>query len=87
MFLELCTEFDLFILNGADEGDEKGHYTFVSATGSSVIDYFTLSRCILHLPQKMCVEDRIDSQHMPISRVLSCIENIRLDSKFKPFSF
>ncbi len=52
LFLELCTQFDLYLLNGACEGDERGLYTFVSATGNSVIDYFALSRSIAHLPQK-----------------------------------
>ena len=52
LFLELYTQFDLCLLNGAGEGDERGLYTFVSATGNSVIDYFALSRSIAHLPQK-----------------------------------
>ena len=51
-FLEICTQFDLCLLNGAYEGDERGLYTFVSATGNSVTDYFALLRSIAHLPQK-----------------------------------
>ena len=52
LFLEICTQFDLCLLNGACEGDERGLYTFVSATGNSVTDYFALLRSIAHLPQK-----------------------------------
>ena len=52
LFQELCTQFDLCLLNGACEVDERGFYTFVSATGNSVIDYFALSRSIAHLPQQ-----------------------------------
>ena len=86
LFLELCTQFDLCLLNGACEGDERGLYTFVSSTGNSVIDYFALSRSLAHLPQKMCIEERIDSQHMPISCVLKCVDDV-LNPDFKPFSF
>ena len=47
LFLEICTQFDLCLLN-----DERGLYTFVSATGNSVTDYFALLRSIAYLPQK-----------------------------------
>ena len=50
LFLELSAQFDLLIviLNGTCDGDEAGHYTFISTTGCSVIDYFALSRSIAH---------------------------------------
>ena len=84
MFLELGAQLDLFILNGACDGDETGHYTFISTTGCSVIDYFALSRSLAHLPQKMYVDERIDSQHMPISCVLRCAKSVELESELKP---
>ena len=77
----------LFIPNGAFDGDGRGHYTFVSAAGNSIPDYFALLRSVSHLPQKMCVEGKIDLQHIPIPCVLSCIDHVRLDSEFKPFDF
>ena len=53
LFLELCTQFDLCLLNGACEGDERGLYTFVSATGNSVI--ILHFRGPLHTFRKKCV--------------------------------
>ena len=35
----------------------------------------------------MCIEERIDSQHMPISSVLKCVHGVVLNHDFKPFSF
>ena len=32
----------------------------------------------------MCVDKGIDSQHMPISCVLSCAKSVKLESEFKP---
>ena len=34
----------------------------------------------------MCIEERIDSQRMPISCVLKCVDDV-LNPDFKPFSF
>ena len=87
LFLEQRTEFELFISNGAFDDDGRGHNTFVSAAGTSVIDYFALLRSISHLPQKICVEVRTDLQHMPFSCILSSIDNLWLDSKFERFYF
>ena len=84
--LSVCLSLSLsLLLNAACEGDERGLYTFVSATGNSVIDYFALSRSIAHLPQKMCIEERIDSQHMPISCVLKCVDDVVLTLILSPF--
>ena len=52
LFLELCTQFDLSMLNGACEGNKWCLYISVSATGNSVIDCFAFSLSIPHLPQK-----------------------------------
>ena len=87
LFLKQRTEFDLFIPNGAFDGDGRGHFAFVSAAGNNVIDYYAPLRSISHLPQKMCVEDRTDLQQMPFSWVLSSIDNVGLDSEFKPIYF
>ena len=53
LFLELCTQFDLCMLNGACEGDERG-LTFVQllVTASLIILYF---RGPLHTFRKKCV--------------------------------
>ena len=54
----------------------------------------TASLIILHFRgplqtfrKKMCIEERTDSQQMPISFVLKCIDGVVLNPDFKPFSF
>ena len=37
--LELCSNRNLYMLNGAVNGDWNGEYTYVSKNGSSVIDF------------------------------------------------
>ena len=53
----------------------------------------TASLIILHFrgplhtfSKKKCIEERTDSQHMPISCVLKCVDDV-LNPDFKPFSF
>ena len=41
--LDFCAYFDPLILNGCKQGDEKGHFTYVSTHGCSVIDYCLVS--------------------------------------------
>jgi len=71
-FLELGAEFEIVVLNGATEGDYCGRFTFLSSSGNSVIDYFAVSRSIQYLFKTMCVQQRVDSNHMPITCVISC---------------
>ena len=35
----------------------------------------------------MCITERTDSQHMPISCVLKCVDDVVLNSDFRPFFF
>ena len=46
--IELCQDFNLFILNGRGEGDREGEWTFVSERGTSVVDYSLVSGSIYH---------------------------------------
>lgn len=65
--LDLCSSLDMHILNGACDGDRNGRLTYITSNGSSVIDYFIVSCSLASLVDKMCVLDRIDSKHMPVS--------------------
>eukprot|EP00745_Piridium_sociabile_P014723 TRINITY_DN216_c0_g1_i6.p1 TRINITY_DN216_c0_g1~~TRINITY_DN216_c0_g1_i6.p1 ORF type:complete len:108 (+),score=6.01 TRINITY_DN216_c0_g1_i6:74-397(+) len=47
--LNVCDQSDLCILNGTTIDRTCGNFTYVSSTGSSVIDYFILSK-FYHLP-------------------------------------
>ena len=54
LLLNLCTTFDLRILNGVCKDDLQGFYTYISETGSSVNDYFILSSDLYALIQSTC---------------------------------
>ena len=45
--LVLCSSFDLYVLNGACDGDTDGLYTYISTAGNSVVDYFIFSHSLL----------------------------------------
>ena len=70
--LALCSSFDLYILNGTCEGDASGHFTYISTSGNSDIDYFIFPHSLCSLPHKMLVLERIDSKHMPIRCSVRC---------------
>ena len=55
-----CEQFNLMILNGCLPGDEEGNYTYIAHNGSSVIDYFLLSRCLVHLGTHLAVIPNIE---------------------------
>lgn len=55
-----------YILNGAKDGEWEGEYTYVGARGSSIIDYVFVNENVYDKIRKFKVEDRIDSDHMPI---------------------
>lgn len=54
------------ILNGNTEGDEKGEWTYVGARGNSVIDYAITNVMARDEIKKFKVEERIESDHMPL---------------------
>jgi len=82
--LNLCTAFGLCILNGVCYGDRLGRCTYVSDAGSSVNDYFILSKelfAFLYDTCKLSVLDRIESDHMPLSFVVYYDVNNELDER------
>ena len=58
-------QFNLVILNGCLPGDKEGNYTYIARNGSSVIDYFLLSRCLVHLGTRLAMIPNTESKHMP----------------------
>ena len=54
-------QFNLMILNGCLPGDKEGNYTYIARNGSSVIDYFLLSVCLVHLGTRLAVIPNIES--------------------------
>ena len=47
--LYVYEQFNLLVLNGVLPGDEDGNFTYISHSGSSITDYFIMSRCLVHL--------------------------------------
>ena len=64
--LETCACYGLEILNGFCPGDETGNFTYLSEHGYSAVDYFLMSSDILYLVETLNVNDRIESDHMPV---------------------
>lgn len=64
--LEMTEEKGWSILNGNTEGDEKGEWTYVGARGNSVIDYAITNVMARDEIKKFKVEERIESDHMPL---------------------
>ena len=69
----ICEQFNLVILNGCLPGDEEGNYTYTADNGSSVTDYFLLSRCLVHLGTRLAVIPNIESKHMPVELELEIV--------------
>ena len=51
-------------------------YTYIARNGSSVIDYFLLSRCLVHLGTRLAVIPNIESKHMPVELELEFVGKI-----------
>lgn len=65
-YMEFCEDNGLLILNGRTEGDEEGHYTYVSKNGSSVNDLAAISYYGLKMIKKFEVEEKVWSDHFPL---------------------
>ena len=63
--LDFCFLFDLMIVNGACSMDTDGDFTFGSPNGSSVVDYFLVSKDIKSLCD-VKIADHLFSWHLPL---------------------
>lgn len=54
------------ILNGNINGDEKGEVTYIGARGTSVIDYAITSTETRGKIDRMVIENKTESDHLPI---------------------
>ena len=45
----VCEQFDLIIMNGLLPGDEDGNFTYIARNGSSITNYFIMSKCLVHV--------------------------------------
>ena len=70
--LSLCIAFDLTILNGLIDRNKSGRFTYVGASGSSVIDYVIVSEEIIPFCRSLQVTETILSPHMRLELVMNC---------------
>ena len=56
--LELCACFDLCLLNGFIDGGLEDNFTYVPDHGSSVLDYFAVSKCLCRLSKSLCGREK-----------------------------
>ena len=81
--LELCTLFDLQLINGRQPWDNHGKFTFISDQGCSVVDYFLMSSSLLDFVHTLSADDRIESDHRPVELYCNFYtdQNARLGEK------
>ncbi|XP_020289886.1 uncharacterized protein LOC109857707, partial [Pseudomyrmex gracilis] len=65
-FIDSMIENGLNVLNGRTNGDWDGEFTYVGARGSTVIDYVFVNELIVDKVTEFKVEERVDSDHMPV---------------------
>jgi Endonuclease-reverse transcriptase len=65
--INVCDVNRLSILNGKTVGDNTGEFTFTNRNGSSVIDIGICSKSLITSIVDFRVENRADSQHLPIA--------------------
>lgn len=54
------------ILNGTTVGDKEGEYTYVGPRGNTVIDYVIINDSAYNLIDSFKVDERVDSDHVPL---------------------
>ena len=66
--LDICHSTDLRIVNGRIGSDAGiGHFTYMSPTGESLIDYAIMSQDIFHISHEFVVHELYScSPHVPI---------------------
>ena len=70
--IELCQTANLLILNGRVRGDTQGAFTFQSANGRSVVDYFVADPNMFQYEMSLCVQDIVpESDHCPLTLKIS----------------
>ena len=80
--IDLCKIYGLYILNGRFQPDKNiGNFTktHISSNGSSVIDYGICTLDMIQRVVKLSVEERTESDHLPILMSFECQQNAKVD--------
>lgn len=70
-FIRLVGEIGGYIMNGGSSEDKLGEFTYVGERGCSVIDYIIVNERCYNEIISFRVEERIDSDHMPLKLELT----------------
>lgn len=65
-FIQAMMEEGFYIMNGRIRGDWDGEYTYIGARGSTVINYIFVNANVQDRVREFRIEERVDSDHMPI---------------------
>ncbi|UYV71615.1 hypothetical protein LAZ67_8003861 [Cordylochernes scorpioides] len=65
-FIDRLDNNTLTILNARTRGDRSGNYTYISARGSSVVDYCIVSHGLLGYVHDLYIEGLPHSDHLPL---------------------
>lgn len=77
MFVGMCDECNLIILNGRTPSDPDGEFTFIGGPGNSVNDLCCVSYDLAGLVSDFCVVPQLFSDHMPLHLSLSLNTDFR----------
>ena len=70
--INMCQVYGVHMLNGRFAGDTEGSCTFISTSGTSLVDYFLVSSSLFSRIIDFTVDSRSESDHMPIVAKISC---------------
>ena len=73
--IEMCTMFSLTPLGGLIERNFDSKFTFIGHRGSSHIDHFVASTSLVNQISDFQIEDRIESNHLPITMKVNCAKD------------
>lgn len=66
LMVDLCTSYNLYILNGSPGSATAGDFTFFSPKGTSMVDYILISPDLLPKTCNFTIGVRTDSDHLPV---------------------
>ena len=80
--LNLCMVSNLYIVNGRVGADKNiGDYTCYCGETPSTIDYFLADENLFKCFNEFCIDDRVESHHMPLCLYVSLPVQTRLETK------
>ena len=70
--INVCNNFGLTVMNGYNNFDFSGNFTYVSNTGCSVIDLFIVSNNLVKLCESLNVLPIVESKHASVTLNMVC---------------